>query len=115
MTGIVRVYGTLIALLALIAVFAVAIPNFATPANFLNITLQISFLVMMATGTTLIMAVAEYDLSVGAMAGLGGVVAAQLAIAGYPPLAYFLAVLLMGGLLGSLTGLVVTGFRVLSF
>ena len=31
--GILRVYGTLIALLVLIAVFALAIPNFATAAN----------------------------------------------------------------------------------
>lgn len=113
--GILRVYGTLLALLALIVVFAVAIPGFATATNALNISLQISFLVMMATGTTVIMAVAEYDLSVGAMAGLGGVVAAELAIAGYPPVAYFLAVPLLGGLLGAVTGLVVTGFRVLSF
>jgi len=113
--GILRVYGTLLALLALIVAFAVAIPGFATATNALNISLQISFLVMMATGATIIMAVAEYDLSIGAMAGLGGVVAAELAIAGYPPPLYFLAVPVVGGLLGAITGLVVTAFRVLSF
>lgn len=110
-----RVYGTLIALLALTAVFAVCIPNFATAGNLLNISLQISFLVMMATGATIIMAVAEYDLSIGAMASLGGVLAAELAIAGLPMWLAFALCPLCGAGFGAVTGWVVTQFRVLSF
>ena len=77
-----RVYGLLVALLALALIFALLIPGFATTTNMLNVSLQISDLVTLATGATIIMAVAEYDLSIGAMAGLGGVLAAELAIAG---------------------------------
>lgn len=110
-----RVYGTLIALIALLLVFAIFIPNFATTNNLLNISLQISFLVIMAIGATMIMAVAEYDLSVGAMASLGGVVAAQLAVARYPIWLCFLAAPLCGGAIGAVVGWIVTQFRVLSF
>ena len=112
---ILRVYGTLIALIVLLALFALFIPEFATTTNLLNISLQISFLVMMAVGATIIMAVAEYDLSIGAMAGLGGVLTAELAIAGVPmPLCFVLA-LLAGCATGAVTGWVVTQFGVLSF
>jgi len=110
-----RVYGTLIALVVLVAAFAVFIPEFATPANLLNISLQISFLVMMAVGATIIMAVAEYDLSIGAMAGLGGVLTAELAIAQVPMWLCFILAPLVGCVIGTVTGWIVTRFRVLSF
>jgi len=112
---LIRVYGLLIAVLALALVFALLIPGFATTTNLLNVSLQISDLVTLATGATIIMAVAEYDLSIGAMAGLGGVLAAELAIAGLPiPLAFALTAL-AGAAFGAVVGAVVTGFRVLSF
>jgi ribose transport system permease protein len=112
---IVRIYGTLIALLALGAFFALFIPNFATTGNLLNISLQISFLVIMATGATIIMAVAEYDLSVGAMASLGGVLTAELAIAGLPMWLAFALSPICGAAFGAAVGWIVTQFRVLSF
>ncbi len=113
--AVLRVYGTLIALIVLIAAFSVFVPHFATAQNLLNVSLQISFLVMMAIGATVIMAVAEYDLSIGAMAGLGGVVTAELAIAGLPLLLCVVLSLLAGCGLGALMGWLVTRFRVLSF
>ncbi len=110
-----RIYGTLIALIVLVVVFAIFIPEFATPTNALNISLQISFLVMMAVGATIIMAVAEYDLSIGAMAGLGGVLTAELAIAQVPLWLCVMIALLAGSAIGMVTGWIVTQFRVLSF
>jgi ribose transport system permease protein len=61
------------------------------------------------------MAVGEFDLSVGAVASLGGVVAALLAVRLVPVPVAFLAAVLAGGLVGLVNGLVVTRFRVLSF
>ncbi len=112
---VLRIYGTLIALIVLVVVFAIFIPEFATPTNALNISLQISFLVMMAVGATIIMAVAEYDLSIGAMAGLGGVLTAELAIAQVPLWLCVMIALLAGSAIGMVTGWIVTQFRVLSF
>ena len=56
---------------------------------------------MMATGTTVIMAVAEYDLSVGAMAGLGGVVAAETGHRRLPAPGLLPGRAALGGLLGA--------------
>lgn len=112
---VLRIYGTLIALIVLVVAFAIFIPEFATPTNALNISVQISFLVMMAVGATIIMAVAEYDLSIGAMAGLGGVLTAELAIAQVPLWLCVTIALLAGSAIGMVTGWIVTQFRVLSF
>lgn len=110
-----RVYGLLIAVIALALIFAMLIPSFATTTNLLNISLQISDLVTMATGATIIMAVAEYDLSIGAMAGLGGVLVAELAIAGLPIWLAFALAILAGAAFGAVAGWIITQFRVLSF
>jgi ribose transport system permease protein len=61
------------------------------------------------------MAVGEFDLSVGAMASLGGVMAAKLAIAGYPMALVFTLPLLAALVIGVINGWIVTKFRVLSF
>lgn len=111
-----RTYGTLLAVAVISLGFAILSPDaFATVSNWLNISRQISLLVVVAIGATIIMTVAEFDLSVGAMASLGGVVAAALAVRGYPPVVTFLAPVALGLGLGWMNGWVVTRFRVLSF
>ncbi|MFD0867976.1 Ribose transport system permease protein rbsC [Chlamydia abortus] len=113
---VMRTYGTVIAGLLIVLVFSLLSPDsFATPDNALNISRQISFLVMISIGATLVMAVGEFDLSVGAMASLGGVMAAKLAIAGYPMALVFTLPLLAALVIGVINGWIVTKFRVLSF
>ena len=109
-------YGTLIALLLIIAVFSCLKPKaFFTVRNFLYVTRQIAPLTLIATGSTLVMSVNEFDLSIGAMASLGGVVAAMLAVAGLPMALCFTLPLLLCMALGLINGLIVARFRVLSF
>ena len=111
-----RSYGTLLALAAIVLAFSLIRPAaFCTLQNFLNITRQISLLVLISLGATLVMSVNEFDLSVGAMASLGGVLAAQLAVAGAPMALCFTLPLLAGGLVGLVNGWIVARFRVLSF
>jgi len=113
---ILRKYGTVIAgLLVIIAFSALSPDSFATAGNFITITRQISFLVIISIGATLVMSVGEFDLSVGAMASLGGVLAAQLAVAGLPMAAAFTLPLVVALAIGLVNGWIVTHFRVLSF
>lgn len=111
-----RTYATVVALGLICIVFAVLSPNaFATLGNAVNVSRQIAFLVLIAVGATFVMAAGEFDLSVGAMASFGGVLAAQLAVAGLPlPLAVLLT-LLAGLAFGMLNGWLVGRFGVLSF
>lgn len=65
-------YGTPAALVILIVFFSVASDNFADTNNLKNILIQISPLLVVALGITVPMAAGDYDLSVGANAGLVG-------------------------------------------
>ncbi|GAB2817672.1 ABC transporter permease [Alpinimonas psychrophila] len=100
--------GTLIGLVGLIALFAVLRPKiFLTPLNFTNILEQIAILAMVAAVQTIVMVVGDFDLSVGSLASLVGVITAQLLVGGMDPvLAIFLA-LCSGIIAGAINGFLV--------
>ncbi|WP_270164451.1 ABC transporter permease [Paenibacillus sp. SYP-B4298] len=113
---LIRTYGTVMAGLLIVVAFSLLSPDsFATVGNAINISRQISFLVIIALGATLVMAVGEFDLSVGAMASMGGVFAAKLAVAGYPMVVVVLLPMLAAMAVGYINGWIVTRFKVLSF
>ncbi|QMV41353.1 ABC transporter permease [Cohnella cholangitidis] len=113
---LIRTYGTVAAGILIILAFSLLSPDsFATIDNAINISRQISFLVIIALGATLVMSVGEFDLSVGAVASFGGVFAAQMAVAGYPIWSTFLAPMAIAFVIGFVNGWIVTRFRVLSF
>ena len=111
-----RTCATVAALGLICVVFAVLSPDaFATWGNAVNVSRQIAFLVLIAVGATFVMAAGEFDLSVGAMASFGGVLAAQLAVAGVPlPLAVLLT-LAAAGVFGMFNGWLIGRYGVLSF
>lgn len=101
-------FGTLIGLVGLIALFAIMKPQvFLTPQNFSNILEQLAILAMIAAVQTVVMVVGDFDLSVGALASLTGVLTAQLLVAGVHPVLAILAGLAAGLLAGALNGLLV--------
>lgn len=113
---LIRRFGTVGGFLLIVGVFWALRPNtFMTIPNWLNITQQVSILSVVAFTSTVVMVVSAFDLSVGAMASLTGMVAASLMQAGYSvPLALTVALItaLTGGLLN---GLLVAYVRVLPF
>ncbi len=77
MLRILQTYGTLACFAALILFFWLALPaTFMTGRNLLNIMQQISMLSVAAFAMTIVMAMGDFDLSVGSMASLAGIVAA---------------------------------------
>lgn len=100
--------GTLFGLLGLIVIFSILKPAvFLTPLNFTNILEQIAILSMVAAVQTVVMVVGDFDLSVGALASVVGVIVAQMMVGGVNPV---LAVLL--GLLAGIAAGAVNGFLV---
>lgn len=111
-----QAYGTILALALIVLAFSLIRPaSFCTLTNFINISRQISLLVMISLGTTLVMSVNEFDLSVGSMASLGGIMAALLAVKGLPMAACFALPIAASFLIGTVNGFIVARFRVLSF
>ena len=62
--------------LALIVIFAFASPVFLTPENFANIGRQTTLVSIMAVGMAMVIIAGEFDLSVGSVMALSGVLAA---------------------------------------
>jgi ribose transport system permease protein len=72
-----QTYGTLVCFIGLIGIFWWMLPGtFMTGRNLINITQQMSMLAVVAFAMTVVMAMGDYDLSVGSMATLSGIVAA---------------------------------------
>jgi ribose transport system permease protein len=115
-SGILRAYGTIFAGIMIVIAFSILRPDaFFTVGNLINITRQISLLVVIALGATLVMCVDEFDLSVGALASLGGVIGAKMAVAGLPITLCFISPIIICFFIGLVNGWIVTKFKVLSF
>ncbi|MFJ1869663.1 ABC transporter permease [Streptomyces sp. NPDC088097] len=99
--------GIGIALLALVAVFALSAPKFATSANLTNIATEITLNTMLAVGMTFVILVGGIDLSVGAVMALSAVVAGEVLTAdGLPAAAAVALAVLVAAAVGMLCGLI---------
>jgi ribose transport system permease protein len=80
-----RQSGTLLGFFLILLFFALKLPDtFLTARNLINISQQLSMLAVVAATMTIVMVMNDFDLSVGSMASLSGIVAAMLFTAGYP-------------------------------
>ena len=111
-----RRFGTLTGFLAVVIFFWIRLPDtFMTLRNWLNISQQLSMLAVVAFTMTIVMVMGDFDLSVGSMASLAGIIAALLFSQGYS-VAFGVSVALAVGLLGGLlNGLLVSFVGILPF
>ncbi len=108
--------GLLLALGALLACFGLSTPHFLTAENFRALANQIPAAVLLATGMTCVLMVAEIDLSVGSVLGLAtAVMGVALARWDWPLGAAVLLALAAGAGCGLLNGLVTLRWQVPSF
>lgn len=116
MAAALKRYGSLIGMASIILFFWIALPDtFMTARNWLNISQQLSMLTVVAVTMTVVMVMGDFDLSVGAMASLSGVVAAILFTFGWPVPAALAAALAVGILGGLLNGVLVSLIGILPF
>jgi ribose transport system permease protein len=112
----IRRYGTLIGFAAILLFFSVMLPGtFPTARNWLNISQQVSMLMVVAAGMTIVMVMGDFDLSVGSAASLAGIVAALMMAAGQPLWLAVSAALLAGLLGGAFNGVMVSLVGILPF
>ena len=114
--NLIKKYGTLIGFLGIIIFFTINLPNtFLTANNLINISQQISMLAVVAFTMTIVMVMNDFDLSVGSMASLSGIVAAVLFSMGYPIWIGIIAALLVGIIGGLFNGFLVSIIGILPF
>lgn len=103
-----RSFGTLIGFLVIMLFFWSQRPaTFMSVRNLLNITQQVSILGVVAFGMTVVMVLNDFDLSVGTMASLAGIVIGSLLQNGQPLAVVIGAALIVGMLGGLLNGVLV--------
>jgi ribose transport system permease protein len=108
--------GPLIGLLLLCAFLSLATDSFLSFRNFLNIADQITVLGIMAVGMTFVILIGGIDLSVGSILALSMMVLGYLNVsAGYPMGVAIIGALLASALAGTVSGLLITEFRVPAF
>lgn len=107
-------YGTIVALAIMIVVFSIANPeSFLTINNLVNVLNQSSLTALIACGLTVALIVGEFDLSIGFMASLAGVLVAGLMTGSELPVAVaVIAVLCVGAFIGAVNGVLVAKARI---
>ena len=99
-------------------VIGVARPRFLNPINLLSILGNTTFLGMLSIGMVFLLAIREIDLSVGAVALFGGVIAfklVQVPGAGWPWWAAILTAVVGCGAVGALQGTMISRLKIPSF
>ncbi len=99
-------------LLALLIALAASYNGFATVANFRNIAIQASPLIVAAVGMTYVIMTAGIDLSVGSMLFLAAAIESSQTLVNRPTALVFAAICVTGVLMGLLNGLAVAFTRV---
>ena len=104
--------GLAVVYLAIIAVFASLSEVFLSTRNFLNIGLAIAPLGIVAAVQTMVIIARGFDLSVGSVVALAGVVTAKILLAGQPEAVALAGAIGVGLLVGLINGLLITVIRV---
>ena len=108
-------YGAFIALALLVLVLSVTEPSFRTPSNLMNLLRQASFNGLIAFGMTLVILSDGIDLSVGSTFALSAIMCAELLMSGMPAFVAIVLALIVGTLLGAVSGLLITKGRLQPF
>lgn len=99
--------GTIIILFAMILCFSIFLPAFRSGINILNLLGQFSVLSIFAIGMTCPMKMGDFDLSIGAISAITGLVVGTLLVNGYSVTIAIIAGLLTGMLVGAFNGILV--------
>ena len=106
----------IIVLFVMIIVFFSSLSSsFLTVQNFLNILVQASALIIVATGMTFVLLTAGIDLSVGSIMFLAGVISGKLVVSGFSLWVAIPIIFLIGLLYGLLNGWAFIRFKITPF
>jgi ribose transport system permease protein len=113
-----RIFGPFLGLLLVIAIFSIASGDPArliAPGNLRIVLAQTVIVAVGAIGMTIIIISGGIDLAPGSVIALTSVVCALALRSGWSPLLALAAGVLIGGMVGLINGLTITGLRVVPF
>ncbi|MCZ2722962.1 ribose ABC transporter permease [Marinomonas sp. 15G1-11] len=102
-------------MVVLVVILTIMSDKFLTVPNILNVLRQVSFHGMIAVGMTMIIVLAQIDLSIGSIVAFGAVVNALLMKMGIPIFPSVIIAVFLSGLWGTLNGWVTAFFNLHAF
>ena len=109
------VLATLILLVIMFGIGASRYRNFASGQVVLNLFVDNAFLIVLAVGMTFVILTGGIDLSVGSVVALTTMIVASLAQAGWNPVVIIVIALLVGSVIGLMSGLIIHFFKIQPF
>ncbi len=103
-----KTWGTLLGFVFLVVLFSLLRPDaFAQIRNLRNLVEQVATLAIASAGVGMVMVTGDFDLSVGAVASLSGVILASLLVSGVGIAPAILLTVLAGAAIGAVNGLII--------
>lgn len=115
MSALLSEYAAYLALVLLAVVLCVISPEFRQVSNLLNLLRQAAFNGLIAIGMTCVILSDGIDLSVGSVFALAAIICAEMLVAGISAPVAILAALVVGTLLGLISGILVAKLRLQAF
>lgn len=110
-----REFPVLVATLFLIILLTFLNENFIKTGNIINVVRQSTLIIILAVGEAFVLISGEVDISIGAVMGLSGIMAAILSVAGFPVVLVLFLTLAIGASIGVINALLVVKLRIMSF
>ena len=89
--------------------------DFLTLSNLSNVSRQVALVIITGSAVTLLMISGNFDLSVGSILALTGVIVAKFTQMGVPLWASMIFAVVLGGVMGLFNGFLVTKLKIVSF
>lgn len=107
--------GPLVGLFILILIVSALNPSFLAPLNVLNLLRQVAINALIAFGMTFVILTGGIDLSVGSILALSSVLMSGMIVSGLDPILAILVGCMMGAVMGTVNGLLVTKGKMAPF
>ena len=108
-------FGLILILILLCIIFAFSSPFFLTSKNLINVTRQISIVLIVALGMLCVVLIGEIDLSVGSSAALSGMVCAWILLQSESQVLAIAGAIIAGVLIGAFNGVMIIYGKIPSF
>jgi ribose transport system permease protein len=115
MNAITQKLGPLLGLMLLVVIVSILNPSFLEPLNILNLLRQVAINALIAFGMTFVILTGGIDLSVGAILALSSALTAGMMVSGIDPILAILIGCILGGLMGTVNGLLITKGKMAPF
>ncbi len=107
-----KLFGVIIALLALVIVLSLLTDKFLTYPNMMNILRQVSITGIAAIGVTLTVLIGGLDISIGSMQGLVGIICSLVLVNTNNPYLAFITMIAIGISIGIMNGIFITKLKI---